>query len=27
LIFKNSTDEEFNESMGRIVDVLEETTK
>ena len=27
LIFKNSTDEEFNESMGRIVEVLEETTK
>jgi len=27
LIFKNSTDEEFNESLGRIVDILEETTK
>ena len=27
LIFKNSTDKEFNESLGQIVDILEETTK
>ena len=27
LIFKNSTEEEFNESLGQIVDILEETTK
>ena len=27
LIFKNSTDKEFNESLGQIIDILEETTK
>jgi len=27
LIFKNSSDEEYNKSMGKIIDILEETTK
>ena len=27
LIFKNSTNKEFNESLGQIIDILEETTK
>ena len=27
LIFKNSTDEEFKESLRQIVDILEETTR